>query len=196
MEFAELVRTRRSVRRYLDKAVSEDMLTTICDAGRWAPSAINMQPWEFIVVTDPEKKTQIGDRAGVAGMKWPHIHAAPALIVLCARKTSQYARDDLMMAAENMMLQAHALGLGTCYIGGFSAGPLRPLLNIPAGLIVPGILTVGYADGEPPMPEKRPLDELIHKDTFHGSGMDFVGSYGRGWRTLIKLIRMRFARRG
>ncbi len=191
MEFSDLVRMRRSVRRYDDRPVPMQLLERICDAGRWAPSAMNMQPWEFIVVTDPVVKGQLGDSAGVMGMKWPHIKAAPAVIVLCAKNTSRFAHDDCLLAAENMLLQATEFGLGTCYIGGFSPERIRQLLSIPSGYVVPGMITVGYPAAETKPPEKRPLSELMHRNTFEGRGVGVTG-YRRAWQTFVKLLKERF----
>ncbi|MFO7945369.1 MAG: nitroreductase family protein [Armatimonadota bacterium] len=187
MEFAELVKTRRSVRKYTDEPVSDEHLTEICEAGRWAPSALNMQPWEFIVVTDTDVRGKIADNARAVGVSWPQIRQAAAVIVLCARKTSEYARDDCLLAAQNMMLQATDLGLGTCYIGGFSPERIRQLLSIPKGYIVPGMITVGHPEKEPDPPEKRELQEIVHHDTFEGRGVGLTG-YRRALALLWKFI--------
>jgi nitroreductase len=187
MEFAALVKQRRSIRRYLDRPISHDLIEQICEAGRWAPSALNMQPWEFVVVTDPEVKRQLSSNAGVMGVKWPHISSAPVVIVICARKTSRFARDDCLLAAQNMMLQAADLGLGTCYIGGFSGERVRQLLQIPSGYTVPTIITVGHPHGQPPVPQKRPLSELLHQDTFEGRGVGLTG-YRRALSMLGRLL--------
>lgn len=194
MEFSELVKTRRSVRRYLDQPVPDQLIEQICEAGRWAPSAMNMQPWEFIVISDPVVKRQLGSNAGVMGVKWPQITQAPTVIVICARKTSEFARDDCLLAAENMMLQATDLGLGTCYIGGFSGERVRQLLQIPRGYAVPAIITVGYPQGSAPVPEKRPLAELVHRNTFQGRGVGLTG-HRRAWRLLVKLLAERLGRK-
>ncbi len=194
MDFSELVKQRRSIRHYESRPVEEELLLGLCEAARWAPSALNMQPWEFIIVTDPEIRQQLGDTAAILGIKWPHLKTAPAAIVICARKTSTYARDDCLLAAQNMMLQATDLGLGTCYVGGFASDAVRELLSIPAGYIVPGIVTVGYPAGTPPAPEKRALTEMVHCNTFEGRGLSLSG-YGRAWRTFWKILGGRLSRK-
>jgi nitroreductase len=135
----------------------------------------------------PDVKKALADNAKAAGVSWPQIRQAHAVIVLCAKDMSQYARDDCLLAAENMMLQATALGLGTCYIGGFSAERMRQLLSIPNGSIVPGMITVGQPDHVPEAPEKRDLDEIVHRDTFEGRGVGLTG-YRRALSVFWKLI--------
>jgi len=194
MDFSQLVKQRRSVRHYEIRPVEESLLRQLVEAARWAPSALNMQPWEFIIVTDPEIKRQLGDTAAILGIKWPHVKAAPAAIVICARKTSAYARDDCLLAAQNIMLRATDLGLGTCYVGGFSQEAVRVLLSIPEGYIVPGLVTVGYAANVPPAPDKRPLDEIMHTNTFGGRGVG-LSAYKRAWQAFWKILRGKVARR-
>lgn len=195
MDFSELVKQRRSVRHYESRPVEEELLLGVCEAARWAPSALNMQPWEFVIVTDPEVRRRLGDTAAILGIKWPHLKAAPAVIVICARKTSGYARDDCLLAAQNIMLQATDLGLGTCYIGGFSQEAVRVLLSIPPGYIVPGMVTVGYPANVPPAPEKRPLTEIVHTDTFGGRGVGLSG-YRRALRAFWSILRGKAAAGG
>ncbi len=194
MDFSQLVKQRRSVRHYEIRAVEGSLLRQLVEAARWAPSALNMQPWEFILVTDPEIKRQLGDTAAILGIKWPHVKAAPAVIVICARKTSTYARDDCLLAAQNIMLQATDLGLGTCYVGGFSQDAVRALLSIPEGYIVPGLITVGYPANVPPAPDKRPLTEIAHTDTFDGRGVG-LSAYRRAWQAFWKILRGKVIRR-
>jgi nitroreductase len=166
--FLDLARTRRSIRRYKPDHVPEELLREVVEAARWAPSAVNLQPWEFIIVTDPEVKAQVGRNARYFGLRWPHIHEAPALIVVCARKVSKFSRDDCIFAGANIMLAATDRGLGTCWIGGFDERVIRGILAVPEDYILPGFCTIGYPEGETEAPPKRPLDEMLHRNTFQG----------------------------
>jgi nitroreductase len=189
MPFLDLARCRRSVRRYRPDPVPDDLLDQVLEAARWAPSAVNSQPWEFIVVRDPQVKQALYDLAGVAGLKWKQLLAAPIVIVITARKLTQYSRDDCIFAAQNMMLCASDLGLGTCYIGGFSETRIRKLLSIPEGYLLPGMITLGVADEEPKAPPRRELAAMTHQDTYQSRGLD-LSHVSRIGRIVVKLFRL------
>ena len=189
MSFLDLARARRSVRRYRSDPVPDDLLGQVLEAARWAPSAVNSQPWEFIVVRDPQVKQALYDLAGVAGLKWKHLLTAPVVIVITARRLTPYSRDDCLLAAQNLMLCATDLGLGTCYIGGFSESKIRQLLSIPEGYLLPGMITLGYAADEPQAPPRRELASMRHEDTYQSRGLD-LSHLSRIGRLIIKLFRL------
>jgi nitroreductase len=172
MSFLDLARSRRSVRRYQPEAVPEELLQQVLEAARWAPSAVNSQPWEFIVVADPAARQALYDLAGVLGLKWKQLLEAPLVIVICARKLTPYSRDDCIFAGENMLLAAADLGLGACWIGGFNEKKIKRLLSIPQAYIVPGMLTLGYPAHEPPVPPRRELPQMVHRNSFESRGLD------------------------
>jgi nitroreductase len=140
----------------------------VVEAARWAPSAVNLQPWEFIVVTDQQVKAAVGRHARYMGVRWPHIHEAPALIAVCARRTTKFARDDCIFAAANLMLAATDCGLGTCWIGGFDERVIGGILGLPPDYVLPGFCTIGYSAGVTEPPPKRALEGLVHRDAFSG----------------------------
>ena len=140
----------------------------VIEAARWAPSAVNLQPWEFIVVADAQVKAAVGGHARYLGVRWPHIYEAPALIAVCARRTTKFARDDCIFAAANLMLAATDRGLGTCWIGGFDERVIGEILGIPADYLLPGFCTIGYPAGVTQPPPKRALRDLVHRDGFSG----------------------------
>lgn len=191
MTFLDLARSRRSVRRYKPDAVPDELLQQVLEAGRWAPSAVSSQPWEFIVVTDPTAKQALYDLAGVLGLKWKQLLEAPMVLVICARRLTPYSRDDCIFAGENMLLAAAALGLGTCWIGGFNEARMKRLLSIPQSYILPGMLTLGYPAHEPPAPPRRELAEMVHHDTFESRGLDLshVRRIGQIMKKLWRLQR-------
>jgi nitroreductase len=189
MSFLDLARSRRSVRQYQPTPIPGDLLQQVIEAARWAPSAVNSQPWEFIVITDPEVKQAVYDLAGVLGLKWKQLLSAPVVIVICARKLTAYSRDDCIFAAENMLLCAADLGLGTCWIGGFNENKLKRLLSIPQGYHLPGMLTLGYPAHEPTAPQRRELETMVHQNTFESRGLD-LSHVGRIGRLIAKLLRL------
>lgn len=191
--FIQLARGRRSVRRYRPEPVPEELLTEVLEAGRWAPSAVNSQPWEFIVARNEETRRALYDLSGVAGLKWKQLLAAPVVIVITARKLTPYSRDDCIFAAQNMMLCAADLGLGTCYIGGFAEDKVRRLLSIPDGYILPGMITLGYPEDQPKAPPRRDLAAMTHYESYEGRGLD-LSHLGRIGRLIIKLFRLQHGR--
>lgn len=142
----ELIRSRRSVRRYSLQKVSHPVLKRILEAGRWAPSGLNNQPWKFILVRDKQKHRALSYLT-VSGSI---IRAANALIVVCMDHSRIYNRDKDCMAIgaciQNMLLQAHAEGLGGCWLGEIlkRKKEAAALLSVPAEWEVMAVLTLGY----------------------------------------------------
>lgn len=135
MELLQAIRERRSVREYTDEPVSDAMLGELIEAAIQAPSAINQQPWCFVVVKDRALLAQMSDQSKTHLLKAllstpahpfrdmlndPKFHIfyhAPALIVIAVAEPTDWAVEDCALAAENLMLAAHGAGLGTCWIG-------------------------------------------------------------------------------
>lgn len=159
---------RVSVRRYADKPVSNEQVSAILHAAMSAPTGVNKQPWEFIVVDDPELLGQLADALPYAKMA---AHA-PVAIVLCGNKDRFLPgvddvlwEQDLSAASENILLAAHAIGLGgvwTCiYPHEERIAPVRSILNLPAKLIPFNLIPIGY-----PEKEHAPMDKW-HPDRVH-----------------------------
>lgn len=162
---------RTSVRRYADKPVSADLVSAILRAAMSAPSGVNRQPWEFIAVTDRELLRQLADALPYAKMAAD----APLAIVVCANKErflegadSTLWEQDLSAASENILLAAHALGLGavwTClYPHDDRIAPVRKILNVPDSLIPFNLIPVGY-----PLTIHAPMDKW-HPERVHING--------------------------
>ena len=159
-----VLKTRRSVRTFKPDSVDESILRDIVDCGRLAATANNLQPWEFVVVRDPER------RRGLAGLTdhGKFIADAPVCVaVFC--KDCKYYLEDGCAAIENILLAARAHDLGTCWVAG-DKKPYCPdvarLLNVPDSFRLVGLVAVGYPDKTPAAPAKRSLDEIIHWETF------------------------------
>lgn len=159
----EVLRNRRSIRNYTRQAVPRSIIEEIVDCARLAPTAMNDQPWDFIVVTNPELLKQIPPMLGHAEFV---ANAAFAVLVL-ARDTS-YAVEDCCAATENLLIAAAAYGIGSCWIAGtkqaygpavaraFGASEDRQLVSI---------VSFGYPAEEPKV-DKRSLVEVIHWEKF------------------------------
>lgn len=164
MKFLELVRKRKSIRRYKSDPVPQRKLEHVLEAARLAPSWGNRQCWRFIVVTDEAKKRAITTREWAA--------QAPVIIVGCAypnlsgsRFNQQYYMLDMGIAMEHLILAAAEQGLGTCWIGGqFDEGAVRQALGIPEGVRVVALTPLGYPAETPRPKAKKPLEEIVSYD--------------------------------
>lgn len=144
-DLMEAITERRSVRSYKSDPVPREMIFDLIDAARWAPSGANLQPWHFIAVTDRVLKSEIGRHCKFFFIKSHHVDEAPMIIaILGDSKKSAWATVDCAMAAQNLMLRAHEIGLGTCFIGAFDEPAVRKLLSVPDKLLIVGLITVGY----------------------------------------------------
>jgi nitroreductase len=166
----ELIQSRRSIRRYRPDPIPAEKIDRILEAGRWAPSANNQQPWAFIVVQDEEIRHQVAQHAAFYMVRDARIEEAPLLIVLCGKVRSQvyhrFLRGELGMAGMQMMLQAHALGLGTCWIDGLDQDQIARILQVPDDMKVIAMLTVGFPDEDPVPTLRKPLFEIVHYDIY------------------------------
>jgi len=178
MELFEAIRTRRSVRKYLDKPVEDEKLQAVLEAVRLAPSWANMQCWRMVVVTDREAKEKISDLSYVESFFAPKgykanpskkaLAEAPVVIVLCADPSQSgslwgqsYYLVDTGIASENLMLAARAQGLGTVFVGVYDEVKVKGILGIPQNIRVVGLFPLGYPteEGKAGAPRK-PLEEI------------------------------------
>jgi len=153
------VKHRRSVRKYKKESFPMEELIPFVEAARWAPSAGNSQPWEFLLINDDDiVKTLKSVSPG-----W--LMDAPALIVVCLNKyrETNWSYVDIGAAVQNMLLYAHSKGYGCCPIGSFAVETVKELLELPTQLEPVLFMTVGYPDEEPSATTRLSLEELIFK---------------------------------
>ena len=173
MDVFEAIKKRRSIRAFKNIDVSDEIVEKLIDAARWAPSAGNIQPWEFIIVRSLDTKRRLAE----AALNQTFIEEAPVVIVVCAdyqrsargygsRGATLYCIQDTAAAIQNIHLAAIALGLGTCWIGAFREEPVKKLLGIPDGVRPVAIIPVGYPAEQPAPRPRRPLNEIIHHEMF------------------------------
>lgn len=159
---------RVSVRRYSDKPASSEQISAILHAAMSAPTGVNKQPWEFVVIDDPELLKQLADALPYAKMT----AQAPVAIVVCGNKDRFLPgvdevlwEQDLSAASENILLAAHAIGLGgvwTCiYPHEERIAPVRSILNLPDNLIPFNLIPIGH-----PLTDHSPMDKW-HPDRVH-----------------------------
>ena len=184
MDVLEAIRTRRSVRKFSDRPVEPEKVREVLDAARLAPSWANMQCWRFVVVEDAAVKAQISELSYVDSYFAPKGYKtnpaqqalvdAPVVIVACGEPTlsgdlrgQQYYLTDVGIATENLMLAAHAQGLGSVFVGVFDEEPLGELLNIPPGIRIVGLFPLGYPVAAAKAgPSRKPLEEIVYYGTW------------------------------
>jgi nitroreductase len=171
VEFYDVIRKRRSIRKYKPDPIPEAILKNILDAGRIAPSAKNYQPWRFIVVKDPDKKKQIV----AASRNQQFVGEAAVIVVGCALVDTAWGRMggymsswsvDLTIALDHIILAAVNEGLGTCWIGAFDEAEVKRILHIPDPVRVLALTPVGYPDDTPPERGRKSADEILSYDTY------------------------------
>ncbi len=159
------IKSRRVQRAFLDRPVELEKLRQIVDAGRHAMSAVNLQPWQFIVITNRETLRQIAAFSSTGRF----VAGAPAaIVVLKDRGNARWADVDCAQAVQNMASAAWALGLGTCWVGNFEGERIGAMLGVPREWQIFTILPFGYGDPKNP-PQSRPLkprSEVTHYERY------------------------------
>ena len=175
----DVIMTRTSIRNFTGEPVPQEQLETILKAGMAAPTAMNSQPWRFVVVTDREKMAQVFGQ----GPRSEMFQTAGAVIVVCGESTSSMRKpfgqpdapevemenmfwyEDCSAAAENILLAAHALGLGAVWTAGYPGmqrvAPIAEALGIPEKVIPLCVIPVGVP-AEAPAPKDKWKPEYIH----------------------------------
>lgn len=165
LEIIKVIKSRVSVRQYLDKEIPKEILEDLVDCGRLAPTGYNRQPWVFLVITDKELKNKLADIC-----KWGRfLREAGAGILIFCEKDAETALEDACAAAENIIIAAQAYGLGTCWINSYKkehSEEVKKLVNCPDNLELMVILSVGYPKENPQRPKKRELHEVLRWQTF------------------------------
>ena len=158
MTVEDAIRTRKSVRSYLDRPVTPETLRAVMEQVRIAPSARNDQEWRFVVVTDPATRAAIGEAAN--GQRF--VGDAPVVIVACAETDRRLMACghpsfliDVAIALDHLTLAAAEAGLGTCWIGAFDPDKVRSILGIPKHIEVVEIMPMGYPSNPGPEPKRR-----------------------------------------
>ncbi len=166
-EVMQIIRERRSIRHFKPDAVPRELVTELLDAARHAPSGGNMQPWAFYVVLRPDLREGLSR----AAKDQRFVAEAPVVIVVCAvpeqtgvryaqRGRELYCLQDTAAAVQNILLAAHAYGLGTCWVGAFSEEAVGQVLSLPAGHRPVAIIPIGYPERPGRSTSRRPLEEV------------------------------------
>ncbi len=173
-ECIEKIQTRCSVRAFRDGPVPSEDLQTILQTGTRAPSAGNRQPWRIVVVHDTATKGRLAEAA--LGQKF--VAEAPVVLVVCAvpaesarrygeRGASLYVLQDTAALTENILLAAHILGHGACWVGAFDDDAVARIIKAPEGIRPVAIIPLGRPKGEgPALRDRRPMAEVVVEESF------------------------------
>ncbi len=171
MEFYDVIKKRKSIRKYRPSLIPDDVLNRILDAGRIAPSAKNYQPWHFIVIKDPEIKKRVAEAS--RGQHW--MADADVIVCGCALMDIVWSRMggymtsfavDITIALDHMILAAANEGLGTCWIGAFDEKQVKEILQVPENVHVVALTPIGYPAQEPKERGRKALGEIVSYDKF------------------------------
>lgn len=178
-ELMAVIKGRRSIRKYQDREVPEEMLEQLFEAVKWTPSWANTQCWELIVVTDQETKERLQETISTGNPATRAMVNAPVVLALCGRlekagyyhgqvttKFGDWFMFDLGLATQNLCLAAHNLGLGTVIVGLFDHDKAGALLRVPAGYELVVFIPLGYPARTPMAPRRREPVEFIHRNRF------------------------------
>jgi nitroreductase len=163
LDVLEVIKKRRSIRKYKQNVVEKEKLQKVLEAARLAPSAMNRQPYAIVVLSDSETIEKI---SSACNQKWD----TPTIIVICAFPKKAWARDDgeeywkvdAAVAMTNLSLQACAEDLGTCWIAAFKEKEIKEILGIEQDARVVAMTPLGYPDEKKGLvTNRKTIDELI-----------------------------------
>jgi nitroreductase len=159
----DAIKNRRSIRRYKKQAVDEKLVKEIIEAGIWAPSGLNNQPWKFVVIRSPEVKDKIAELTRYRKI----IKEAPLCIAVFLDTALSYDRTKDIQAIgaciQNMLLAIHALDLGGVWLGEIlkNSESVKELLGVSPALEFMALVALGYADEKHVTAQRKKLDEVI-----------------------------------
>ncbi len=164
----EICKKRRSIRKYLDVPVEWDKVVQILEAGRYAPAAGNLQSFRIVVVSDPGIKKQLAE----ACLKQYWIEEAPVILAICGKEDRLvhyygergkfYLTQGCAAVAENMLLTATDLGVGSCWVGAFDTDKVMEAIGAPARAVPHMLITLGYPDEQVPVPPRDVFESMVY----------------------------------
>ena len=181
-DLMNIIKERRSIRKYEDREVPEDILQQILESARWSPSWANTQCWEVIVVRDSTIKEKLQASFGPRNPSTKAIVQAPLVLAVCGKvnhsgfykgeastKFEDWLMFDLGLATQNICLTAHNLGLGTVIVGLFDHNKAKEVLGVGRDYELVVLIPLGYPAKGSPAPKRREINEFVHHETFDGS---------------------------
>ncbi|MHA2424827.1 MAG: nitroreductase family protein [Candidatus Thorarchaeota archaeon] len=180
MEFFQVVEKRRSIRKYKNEEIPDEDITKMIEAARLAPSTNNTQPWQFLVVKEPETIKLLSRVAGgqrfIAGANTVVMALANRSSSCCPGNPSMWHVQDTMIATEHLVLAATALGYGSCWVAmldsrnSHNIALVKEALRVPDGVDIVALVSLGVPDEEPAPRSTNDMDQIV-----------FSEAYGRSW---------------
>lgn len=161
MDTFEALKKRRSMRTFNAKPVSRESIEELIDCARLAPTARNVQPWEFVVVT---RKETLAELASLTAGNGSFIKDSNCCIAVFSKDTKYYLEDGCA-ATENILIAASNSGLSSCWVAGDKkpyCDKVKELLGVSFDFKLVSLIPLGYSDAKPSLPAKRPLKEVLH----------------------------------
>jgi nitroreductase len=162
MNVNDAIETRRSIRKYKRKILPKEVLDRLLEAARLAPSGMNRQFWELVVVTGQDMKDKLVPACG----DQKFIGDCSAFIAAIDKPEEKWYRVDVTIALSQLSLEAVELGLGTCWIGRYDCQKVKEILAIPSDRVVTACMVVGYPDETPSQKPKKHLSQLVHYEKY------------------------------
>ncbi len=179
MEWMDIIKNRRSIRKFEEREVEQEKIDTLLESVRWAQSWANTQCWEVVVVKDQEMKEKLQACVPNNNPSYLAIVKAPVLFVFVAKlnqsgyykgvvttKFGDWFMFDIGVANQNFCLTAHALGLGGVVVGLFDHNKAKEILGVPEGYEVVTMVPVGYPAQNPKAPKRKEISDYVHFDKF------------------------------
>ena len=179
MELMEAIKTRRSVRNFEPKDVTDEQVNQILEAVQWSQSWANTQCWEVIVVRNPETKAKLQETLPKTNPAFKAMTEAPVIFVLCGKlqasgyykgqvttKFGDWFMFDIGIAAQSLCLRVHDLGLGGVIVGLFDHNKAKEVLGVPEGYELVVMIPVGYPAKVPSAPKRKEISEFTHYEKF------------------------------
>lgn len=178
-DLMNMIKGRRSIRRYEDKDIPEADLQTILEAVQWSPSWANTQCWEIVVIKDKAMKERVNETLSATNPARKGLPAAPVVLAVCGKtlssgyykgeastKFGDWIMFDLGIATQSICLAAHSLGLGTVIVGYLDHDKAKNVLGVGEGYEVVALIPVGYPAKDSPAPKRREISEFTHYEKF------------------------------
>lgn len=176
MDTLQAIRTRRSIKTYKKRKIPDEVLYTIIESARWAPSAGNLQPWRIIVVESKDQKSLLADAAD----EQDFIATAPIVLVICSDFSAfekeygdlaeKFCTQSTAAAIENILVTANSLGVGSTWVGSFAEAKIRKELKIPDSIVIEAIIPLGYADERPARKSTTEMSDFTYFEKYDNQG--------------------------
>jgi nitroreductase len=162
MDTMTAIKSRRSIRKYKAKQIPQDVLLQVLEAARMAPSGANRQPFQLIVVTDPEKKKGLVPLC----KNQQFVDEAPVFIAGVDDPLQKWSKVDLSIALDHLSMAAVELGLGTCWVGAFDPEKLAAYLDVPKDRVITVCMSLGYPDESPEARSRKSMNEITFWNSY------------------------------